>query len=495
MTMVMTVQESQKFTDAQRMELRSYVELAGEVISQYWPMRTFIHHNPLHGLEALPFGQAVKRGALLFGGREYLDNETFRGYVCSGRIRVEDLRTALQPLAVDKEVTFAGRFMSHLDVLCASMVHGVTELCPHGSHAFHDDDASACSSIASWLQTTVGIQDMISRTPLTSWPPLECPSRETLGMWCDRTVGTSIVETINREMVKWCSVFLDEGETSWSMPHRDQTFYRAWKSLAQYDMTLGLIGIREAAKKIRALPDRPEDAVLGSLTTLRIPKRFWEEYLSLHLAAMPGWTGYIKWRAHQSKYPWQQHFPIDLVKYLAVRLFYELELVAETCGDRLGIAGNYEKIREHMEGHPHAYWVRREWVAGRLPKPAAKQARRLSRFDQGQDPLAWEELGRQQYGVRLDQDVGDCLESAAQYLLRLARALSINLAAIESTSPSDVRTLLNWLTGFPVSQHGPRWLEAFEASHRRQALNNLAAGARAVAARTPSVDEGAQSRP
>jgi uncharacterized protein len=493
--MVMTVQESQKFTDAQRMELRSYVELAGEVISQYWPMRTFIHHNPLHGLEALPFGQAVKRGALLFGGREYLDNETFRGYVCSGRIRVEDLRTALQPLAVDKEVTFAGRFMSHLDVLCASMVHGVTELCPHGSPAFHDDDASACSSIASWLQTTVGIQDMISRTPLTSWPPLECPSRETLGMWCDRTVGTSIVETINREMVKWCSVFLDEGETSWSMPHRDQTFYRAWKSLAQYDMTLGLIGIREAAKKIRALPDRPEDAVLGSLTTLRIPKRFWEEYLSLHLAAMPGWTGYIKWRAHQSKYPWQQQFPIDLVKYLAVRLFYELELVAETCRDRLGIAGNYEKIREHMEGHPHAYWVRREWVAGRLPKPAAKQARRLSRFDQGQDPLAWEELGRQQYGVRLDQDVGDCLESAAQYLLRLARALSINPAAIESTSPSDVRTLLNWLTGFPVSQHGPRWLEAFEASHRRQALNNLAAGARAVAARTPSVDEGAQSRP
>ena len=75
---MMTMQEPQRFTDAQRMELRSYVELAGEVISQYWPMRTFIHHNPLHGLESLPFNQAVQRGALLFGGREYLDNETFR---------------------------------------------------------------------------------------------------------------------------------------------------------------------------------------------------------------------------------------------------------------------------------------------------------------------------------------------------------------------------------------------------------------------------------
>ena len=153
-------------------------------------------------------------------------------------------------------------------------------------------------------------------------------------------------------MVKWCSVFLDEGETSWSMPHRDQTFYGAWTFLAQHDVTLRLVGIRDAPKKIRALPERPEDAVLDSLTRLRIPKRAWEEYLSLHLAAMPGWTGYIKWRAHQSGYPWQQQFPIDLVKYLAVRLFYERELVEATCRDRLGIAGNYDDIRAYMDNYP-----------------------------------------------------------------------------------------------------------------------------------------------
>ena len=34
-----------------RMEIRGVVKLAGEVIAQYWPMRTFVHHNPLHGLE------------------------------------------------------------------------------------------------------------------------------------------------------------------------------------------------------------------------------------------------------------------------------------------------------------------------------------------------------------------------------------------------------------------------------------------------------------
>ena len=28
-------------------------------------MRTFVHHNPLHGLEDLPFDEAVRQGATI----------------------------------------------------------------------------------------------------------------------------------------------------------------------------------------------------------------------------------------------------------------------------------------------------------------------------------------------------------------------------------------------------------------------------------------------
>lgn len=490
----MTTLNRQTFTDAQRMELRSYVQLAGEVIAQYWPMRTFIHHNPLHGLEGLHFDEAVKRGTQLFGGRGYLSNEVFRHYFKNGRIRPEDLQATVEPLAADTQVTFAGRPTSHVDVLMASMVHGISEPHAHQSDAPHPEDREIVHKIESWL-TTMGARTTHTPSPLALWESVELPLRETCATWCDRTFGTAVVETINREMVKWCSAFLDEGEATWSMPDREQTFYRAWKSLAQHDASLWLIGITRAAQKIAALSDRPEEALLGSLAILKIPKTAWEEYLAHHLAALPGWTGYIKWRADQSGYPWQQQYPIDLVTYLAVRLFYERELVDRSCREELGVPGDLDAIRGHMDTSLHAYWFRREWVAGRVEKSAATQARRLIRAGRGLNARAWEDLGREQYRESTDRRAQEAMTQAARQLLHLARALAIEPAAIQSTVPSDTRTLLDWLEGFPASQHGLRWLEAFEASHRREVLDELALGARQVTTDSRSREQASSSRP
>lgn len=480
-------QPRQIFSDAQRMELRSYVQLAGETIAQYWPMRTFIHHNPLHGLEGLPFGEAVERGAQMFGGRGYLSNRVFRRYFTSGRIRLEDLQAAVTPLAANKQVHFAGRPATHRDVLIASMTQGLSEPHGHPSETLLPDEQERLHAITSWLAAlNTGIAN--EPGPLAMAESMDLPFRETCATWCDRTVGTAIADTLNREMVKWCSAFLDEGEAAWPMPGREQTFYRAWKVLAQHDASFRLMGIRDAAQKIAALPDRPEEALLESLTALKIPKPAWDAYLANHLAALPGWAGYIKWRANQSGYPWQQQYPIDLVKYLAVRVFYERELTERSCRETLGIPGHLDAIRDCIGRFPHAYWFRREWVAGHVEQAAAAQARRLSRTGGASGADAWEELGRTHYREALDRRGQEALAEAARRLLRLAQALDIDPAAIESTAPSDVRTLLGWLDGFPASQHGPRWLEAFEASYRREALGTLAGSARQAAA-SPSVEE------
>ncbi len=488
----MTSQTPNRFTDAQRMELRSYVQLAGEVIAHYWPMRTFIHHNPLHGLESLPFEQAVKRGAHLFGGRGYLSNDTFRRFLQTGRIRSDDLRASLLPLAADKDVLFGERRTAHLDVLIASMSHGIAEPSLHESGTVGEADSDLVAAVAHHLATILDRPHVGSSSPpIPRWDSIALPSSETLGTWCDRTLGTAIVDTIDRELVKWCSAFLDEGEAGWAMPYRNQTFYRAWKSLAPYDAALRCLGLKQAGQRIRTLSDRPEDAVLDSLSILNIPEPVWEEYLSLHLAALPGWTGFIKWRAAQNGYAWQQQCPIDLVKYLAVRLFYERELVELSCRDRLGIAGTYDEIRRFMDEHPHAYWLRCEWVAGRLSPAETDVVQRLARSDRRHKPTAWDELGRKQFEIHADQERRQNHTRSAHSLVRLAQALSIPPSAIESTSPSDLQTILDWLAGFPPSQHGPRWLDAFEANHRRRVLRDL----KAAIVRPADVQPAAQDAP
>ena len=83
----------QRYTDAQRMELRSYVSLAGEVIAKVWPMTSVIARNPLQGLEHLRFEEAVERGEQLFGGSGTLSQDAFQDAFRRGRIQARTRST------------------------------------------------------------------------------------------------------------------------------------------------------------------------------------------------------------------------------------------------------------------------------------------------------------------------------------------------------------------------------------------------------------------
>ncbi len=168
-----------------------------------------------------------------------------------------------------------------------------------------------------------------------------------LASWCDRTLGTAIGEQINRELVKWCEAFLDEGHATWPMPRREKGFYAAWRFLAQQEWSPA--AIENSREKLARLPEQPEDALLESLATLGIPVDARQDYLSLHLVALSGWAGFIKWRADQSEYEWQLAYPIDLAQYLAVRVWYERELVQKACRESLGIDGNIDAISTEMQ--------------------------------------------------------------------------------------------------------------------------------------------------
>ena len=472
------------YPDAARMELRTHVTLAADAIPHFWPFRTFIHHNPLHGFEAFSFEQAVRHGQQLFKGRGYLPNEVYRRYYDEGRIASEHLEAVLEQVAIDQHVLLGDHRVSHRDVRRTMLLHGGDTHRDSGSHPPSNGSASSqTSTLAEHLQSFDLELDPATQTDATTWDSVELPFRETLATWCDRTLGSQINEQINNEMIKWCQAFLDEGQATWPMPLREHTFYRAWKGLAREDWSLALLGIEDGPAKIAALSDRPEDAVLESLARLNISKDAWQAYFVLHLVALPGWAGFIRWRTDHPEDEWQREYPVDIVKYLAIRLFYERELVSNVCQRELGINGDFTAIRTYIEEHPHAVAMRQDHISGRVPQPFRQAVDRLLNAGGRDNPGEWERL-RADYEMQQNQDPTRYAPTA-ETLIELLASLDLDPTILLHTSSSDLHTLLDWIDGFPESDHGPLWLEAFEATYRDTLLTQLLPEARNTRATRP----------
>ena len=117
--------------------------------------------------------------------------------------------------------------------------------------------------------------------------------------------------TLDGIMTKWLSAFMDEGLAEWQMPGKEEGFYNAWRMLAQYDQDINI-------KTSKDIPDNSRDALKQALKG-ESPDNY-VAIFTYHLAALPGWTGYINYRTYSNS-PWHQAYPITLEEYLAVRLW------------------------------------------------------------------------------------------------------------------------------------------------------------------------------
>ena len=77
-------------------KLGEVIEHCGHLLPAQGPITVFVHHNTLHALEDLPFNQAVKRAAHVFGCQPYLSEDRYRQELLRGRIRFGELKEALE---------------------------------------------------------------------------------------------------------------------------------------------------------------------------------------------------------------------------------------------------------------------------------------------------------------------------------------------------------------------------------------------------------------
>lgn len=125
-------------------------------------------------------------------------------------------------------------------------------------------------------------------------------------------------EAVNRELIKWCSAFFDEGQATIVMPGRASGFYRAFRDLARYDKRLN--GTPGARAILAFLPESAEDAIGACLEQCGVHNDSKEAVIRQGLAALPGWSGYVKWKEHWQRPAEKANRPATLVDYAAVRM-------------------------------------------------------------------------------------------------------------------------------------------------------------------------------
>ncbi|MCB0932314.1 MAG: DUF2309 domain-containing protein [Mycobacterium sp.] len=261
-----------------RSQLRSDIALAARVLPTHYPLETFIAVNPLAGFESLPFEQAVRRAADLYGTRGTLSAEEFRTFYRQGRITDADLDSALAQrypnLLAGQDVQFGNRVVTPAELLRGDLLHG-----------------------------TAGPQ----------------PQRRYLTQ--AEQIAPEVAGIIDAQAAKWLAAFF--GGAAWPMPGREKGFYSAWRGLAHADPSLS----RMIRVRLRWIAKRPDDAVLQALSDLGVDEAARSAYLQAHLTRLPGWAAHILWRA-------KRETGIDLIDYLAMRLSYEAVLLAGHTGSR-----------------------------------------------------------------------------------------------------------------------------------------------------------------
>ncbi|WP_128478737.1 DUF2309 domain-containing protein [Halorussus pelagicus] len=116
---------------------------------------------------------------------------------------------------------------------------------------------------------------------------------------------------VDQVLTKWLSAFLDEDSAHWSMPNREAGFYTAFRNMVEYDSAVPDEGV------VADLPETPIVAIEAVLEPY--PENQWVPIFEEQLAALSGWTGFIKQRS-EDEGVWQSKYPISLEGYLAARL-------------------------------------------------------------------------------------------------------------------------------------------------------------------------------
>ena len=433
------------------LKVRSMIHMAAEPIPFFWPMRTFIHHNPLHGLEDMPFSEAVKRGAELFHGRTFLPRKVYQQYLAEGKIN----KSAV-------EVTIKNFVSSHKQIDGIDLEKWLMSLLNELELPF---TLTNTLSDASDVHAVIKGQDVRPAEVIDIQELAQRLRNDLLGdrpiyEVVDTLFGTDIGNELDELVIKTCLDFFDEGQSVWEMPERELGFFTAWRDVARRNLRFFLRGFH--INQILDAADTPEGIIVHVLEELGIPEKQWMEYFTRELSRLHGWVGFIRWRSSAKHYYWADEYPADLIDFMAIRLTLALALLNSRKLKRF--AHTVEDIEATIQNKTIEAYLRHELYGKTiLPAMAHKVERALQLGNEKQIESVFN-------AYVAEKRCDEAMHQAGRFE-RLAK-LSGNFDALGQLSVDDVAYLQQVIADFE-QQEGMLWLRAMESKTIADLMNGL----------------------
>ncbi|MFC5300021.1 DUF2309 domain-containing protein [Azospira restricta] len=499
---------------ALRERLAGWIEHLEHVLPAQAPIRNFVHHNTLHGLQHLPFPEALAEAARLTGARPWAEAAQCRAWLAAGRIAPADLDAAFAAAlpapdapvpgwpALTRRAVLHEAFRDDLSPPSAARIAWLQDegallrRRPHLSPAAAarlraaGDETAALRALWAAADALLG-----TATPAPAgddvrfaafFPPPAVPAewrQAVRGLWHElasrvgrewtlaallaRLTGEDVLETVRPLLIRQLAAHLDLGVAGWRNPARAGGFYAAWRASAGVDWGWELAELVAARDEIAALPDDPVDVIARELIHLGPNETHWGDYLQRLALDLPGWSGMFLWRDRHGGAG--EPAPVAMADYLAVRLVLERlcceDLVRRTWGLPLFLS----ELGDHFLTHPAELWVRHARFSGGLSEADAQAAQRLI---DGEAASAhdWEQLAERASAAPAAAAASD----RRWPLFVLAQRLGIDAAALAAAGRAGAEALLA-AADLDPDRRGYVWLLAYEENYRRQIYAALAA--------------------
>lgn len=185
------------------------------------------------------------------------------------------------------------------------------------SHSVEEDIAASWSKVAPFWP----LKNLIAVNPIAGFEDLSFEEglKKAQAYFQQKDLPEGM-QHVNRECIKWLQTFFDEGQSTIHMPLRYQGFLRSTLSLVKFDDQIHK-NDPQKLQWLKNLPQKPEMVIAEVLLHLGISTDDQEQFLTLMLSTLSGWSAYIQYRANwaDSEDAGNPH-TVTQAEYLAFRL-------------------------------------------------------------------------------------------------------------------------------------------------------------------------------